>query len=278
MFNSALGNLLNRIEQTEDRDLLQAHYTDIHQEIIAKTELLKQQRQKIKSLEREVVDLQGEFQLDRADYLETFRRLEKRNKFYEQFLEKISPILKRDGRVWNVDYIKTESLWNDDLKKWKIPDSLIMHVKLPPATTRSPRAPSSTDSTKSRENNTSLTAPARLEGLTNDSFESDDGSEKEKDIDLALTYFRPKRVEKLIHQSRTWKDLSQQHLNQAKNAFENAQIMNNTWFAGGNYFKKPHHPWNFNLNGKRKDIKSALRHLSVVYFRVVLKVVITVWF
>lgn len=250
LFNSALGNLLNRIEQTEDRDLLQAHYTDIHQEILAKTELLKQQRQKIRSFEREIVDLQGEFQLDRADYLETVRRLEKRNKFYEQFLEKISPILKRDGRVWNIDYIKSESLWNDDLKKWKIPDSLIMHVKLPPATTHSPRAPSSTDSTNSRENNTSLTAPARLECL-NDSFESDDGSEKEKDIDLALTYFRPKRVEKLIHQSRTWKDLSQQHLSQTKNAFDSAQIMNNTWYAGGNFLKKSNNPWNFNLNGKR---------------------------
>lgn len=250
LFNSALGNLLNRIEQTEDRDLLQAHYTDIHQEIVAKTELLKQQRQKIKSLEREIVDLQGEFQLDRADYLETVRRLEKRNKFYEQFFEKVSPVLKRDGRVWNIDYIKSESSWNDDLKKWKIPDSLIMHVKLPPATSNSPRAPSSTESFKSRENNTSLTAPARLECLI-DSFESDDGSEKEKDIDLALTYFRPKRAEKLIHQSRTWKDLSQQHLSQAKNAFDNAsQIMNNTWYAGGNFFKNSHHPWNFNLNGK----------------------------
>lgn len=248
---SALGSLLNRIEQTEDRDLLQAHYTDIHQEIVAKTELLKQQRQKIRSLEREIVDIQGEFQLDRADYLETVRRLEKRNRFYEQFFEKISPILKRDGRVWNIDYIKNESQWIDDLKKWKIPDSLIMHVKLPPATSHSPRAPSSSESIKSRENNSSLTAPARLECLS-DSFESDDSSDKQKDIDLALTYFRPKRVEKLIHQSRTWKDLSQQNLNMPKNPYEEANnIMNRTWYAGGHFLgKKAHHPWN-NLNSMR---------------------------
>lgn len=242
-----MGGLLSRIEQTEDRDLLQAHYTDIHQEIVAKTELLKHQRQKIRSLEREIVDIQGEFQLDRADYLETVRRLEKRNKFYEQFFEKISPILKRDGRVWNIDYIKSESMWVDDLKKWKIPESLIMHVKLPPA---SPRAPGSTESTKSRDNNTSLTAPARLECLT-DSFESDD-SDKQKDIDLALTYFRPKRVERLIHQSRTWKDLSQQNLTLPKNPYEEANnILNKTWYAGGNFYKKDHHPWNINLNGKK---------------------------
>lgn len=248
LFNSALGNLLNRIEQTEDRDLLQAHYTDIHQEIVAKTDLLKQQRQKIRSLEREIVDLQGEFQLDRADYLESVRRLEKRNKFYEQFFEKISPILKRDGRVWNIDYIKSESAWIDDLKKWKIPESLIMHVKLPPATSHSPRAPSSTESMKSRDNNSSLTAPARLECL-NDSFESDDSTEKQNDVELALTYFRPKRIEKLISQNRTWKDLSQQNLKTT--SCDERNIMNKTWYAGGNYFKKSNHPWNnISLNGK----------------------------
>lgn len=263
-----MGSLLNRIEQTEDRDLLQAHYTDIHQEILAKTDLLKQQRQKIRSLEREIVDLQGEFQLDRADYLETVRRLEKRNKFYEQFFEKISPILKRDGRVWNIDWIKSESAWNDDLKKWKIPDSLIMHVKLPPATSRSPRdVPSSTESYKSRENNSSLTAPARLECL-NDSFESDESLDKQKDIDLALTYFRPKRIEKLIHQSRTWKDLSQQNLITPKSNFDDAEIMNKTWYAGGNYFKKSNHPWNMNLNGK-------LIHLFYLFSCRTLKVAIT---
>lgn len=248
MLNSALGNLLNRIEQTEERDLLQAHYTDIHQEIVAKTDLLKHQRQKIRSLEREIVDLQGEFQLDRADYLESMRRLEKRNKFYEQFFEKISPILKRDGRVWNIDYIKSESTWVDDLKKWKIPESLIMHVKLPPATARSPRAPSSSESVKSRDNNTSLTAPARLEYL-NDSLDSDESNEKQKDIDLALTYFRPKRIEKLIHQSRNWKDFSQQNL--TSQAFDDGNIMSKTWHTGGgNFFKKTNHPWNMNLNGK----------------------------
>jgi hypothetical protein len=238
--------VFNRIEQSEDRDLLQTHYSDIHQEIVAKTELLRQQRQKIRSLEREIVDIQGEFQLDRADYLETVRRLEKRNKFYEQFFEKISPILKRDGKVWNIDYIKSESSWNDDLKKWKIPETLLMHVKLPPATPK----PNSTESSKSRENNTSSTAPARLEYLT-DSYDSDENGDKEKqkDVDIALTYFRPKRIEKLIHDSRAWKnDLSQKAFSLPKNSFDEA-ILNKTWFAGSNFFKSQNNPWNLNLNG-----------------------------
>lgn len=250
---SALNNILNRIEQSEDRDLLQTHYSDIHQEIIAKTELIKQQRQKIKSLEREIVDIQGEFQLDRADYLETIRRMEKRNKFYEQFFEKISPILKKDGKIWNIDYIKSESLWNDDLKKWKIPDSLIMHVKLPPALTCKTHSSRESSTKSNHRENTSLTAPARLEYLSDshDSHESDESSEKDKqrDIDLALTYFRPKRIEKLIHDSRAWKaDLTQKALSIPKNPYEE-NVFNKTW---SNFCFKPKstNPWNLNLNGK----------------------------
>lgn len=225
---------------------MQTHYSDIHQEIASKTELIKQQRQKIRSLEREIVDIQGEFQLDRADYLETIRRMEKRNKFYEQFYEKISPILKKDGKIWNIDYIKAESVWNDDLKKWKIPDTLIQHVKLPPANTR---AHSRESSTKSHRENTSLTAPARLEYLS-DSHESDDSTDKEKTIDLALTYFRPKRIEKLIHDSRAWKaDLTQKPFIPKINYDEN--ILNKTW---SNFcYKKQANPWNFNINGMSKS-------------------------
>lgn len=225
--------------------MLQTHYADIHQELKAKTDLLKQQRQKIRALEREIIDIQGEFQLDRADYLESIRRNEKRNRFYEQFYEKISPILKKDGRIWNIDYIKAESVWNDDLKKWKIPDSLIQHVKLPPATSKTC---SRDGSTKSNRENTSLTAPARLEYLS-DSHESDDNTEKEKTIDLALAYFRPKRIEKLIHDSRAWKgDLTQKTFI-PKNSYDE-NILNKTWNTF--CFKKPANPWNLNINGMFK--------------------------
>lgn len=44
---SALSKALNRIEQSEDRDILQTHYTDIQQELKVKTDALKAQRQKV---------------------------------------------------------------------------------------------------------------------------------------------------------------------------------------------------------------------------------------
>lgn len=128
-----LNELLKRIDQTEDRDLLKSHYTDIHQELIDKTENFKRQKQKIKSLEREISDLQSEFQLDRADYLETIRRLEKNIKFYQQLIDKSLPVLRKDGRFWDVDVIKSQSIWNDDLQKWKFPDESLTRLKLPPA-------------------------------------------------------------------------------------------------------------------------------------------------
>lgn len=44
---SALANALSRVEQTEDRDILQMHYSDIQQELKIKTDALKANRQKV---------------------------------------------------------------------------------------------------------------------------------------------------------------------------------------------------------------------------------------
>lgn len=87
----------------------------------------------MRALEREVSDLQSEFQLDRADYLESIRRLEKNLKFYQQLIDKALPLLRRDGRFWDVDAIKADAVWNDDLEKWKLPENSMIKLKLPPA-------------------------------------------------------------------------------------------------------------------------------------------------
>ncbi|XP_037942324.1 kinesin-like protein KIF17, partial [Teleopsis dalmanni] len=128
---SALAHALSRVEQTEDRDLLQGHYTNIQQEITEKNEYLRLYRQKIKTLEREISDLQAEFQLDRADYLESIRRLDRNLKFYQQLMDKAIPILRKDGKYWDADEIIRNSFWNDDLKIWKLPESSMCSFKLP---------------------------------------------------------------------------------------------------------------------------------------------------
>lgn len=192
--------------------------------------------------------------------METIRRLEKRNKFYEQFYDKISPVLKRDGRLWNIDAIKAESTWNDDLKKWKIPDNLLImlpHVKLPPAIDVTRNSSSSSDTTKNRDNTNSFTAPGRLEylGSSDDIGHESDNSDRQNDADLALTYFKPKRIERLIHETRHWKEYAQSNLN--RNPYEDPQL-NKTWNVsamGNNFFQKASSQlpscWNLNRELKK---------------------------
>ncbi|EAT45888.1 AAEL002877-PA, partial [Aedes aegypti] len=97
---NALAHVISRVEQSEDRDLLQGHYTDIQQELKVRYEQIRQQRRRIKSLERDISDIQGEFQTDRADYLATIRLLEKKILFYEAVFQKALPVLRKDGRYW----------------------------------------------------------------------------------------------------------------------------------------------------------------------------------
>lgn len=78
-------------------------------------------------------DLQSEFQMDRADYLESIRRLEKNLKFYQQLIELSLPYLRKSGRLWDPEAIKHDSIWNEDLNKWKLPEDSMTRLRLPPA-------------------------------------------------------------------------------------------------------------------------------------------------
>ncbi|XP_022217263.1 osmotic avoidance abnormal protein 3 isoform X2 [Drosophila obscura] len=127
---SAIANALSRVE-SDDRDLLQGHYASITQEINIKNDHIRICRQKIKMLEREVADLNSEFQLDREDYLDEIRNLGRNIKFFQQLFNKVQPILRRNGKNWCPTVILENSVWNDDLKVWRIPD--IDTLKLPPA-------------------------------------------------------------------------------------------------------------------------------------------------
>ncbi|XP_034670493.1 osmotic avoidance abnormal protein 3 isoform X2 [Drosophila subobscura] len=127
---SAIANALSRVE-SEDRDLLQGHYASITQEINIKNEHIRICKQKIKMLEREVGDLNSEFQLDREDYLDEIRDLGRNIKFFQQLFNKAQPILRRNGKNWCPSVILENSVWNDDLKVWRIPDT--DSLKLPPA-------------------------------------------------------------------------------------------------------------------------------------------------
>ncbi|XP_065095899.1 kinesin-like protein KIF17 [Ochlerotatus camptorhynchus] len=221
---NALAHVISRVEQSGDRDLLQGHYTDIQQELKVRYEQIRQQRRRIKSLERDISDIQGEFQTDRADYLTTIRLLEKKILFYEAVFQKAMPVLRKDGRYWNLESLELDSEWNDDLNKWKLPDDTLLRVRFPPADSVQQQQPSESSPTKTgRDSQTSLTAPGRLERsstmiltkLPNCESNSSAGEPRRKEFlskstncspfpkieDVAVSYFRPRRAAELVYRS-----------------------------------------------------------------------------
>uniref|UniRef100_A0A0R3S6J7 Kinesin-like protein n=1 Tax=Elaeophora elaphi TaxID=1147741 RepID=A0A0R3S6J7_9BILA len=95
------------------------------------TEQYNKAKLKIQSLENDIEDLHGEFELDRLDYLETIRKQDQQVKLLQQILDKIHPTLKKDCNYFNMEKIKRDAMWNDDQGKWILPDLIILRTTLP---------------------------------------------------------------------------------------------------------------------------------------------------
>lgn len=81
---------------TEDRELLHNQYKDISHELNLKTDALRRFRHKVKTLEKEILDIQSEFEGEREDYLETIRKQDRQIKLLNQIIEKIVATLKKE--------------------------------------------------------------------------------------------------------------------------------------------------------------------------------------
>lgn len=88
--------MLAKIEMNEDRELLHNQYKDITQELHLKTDALRRFRHKVKVLEKEISDIQSEFEMERGDYLETIRKHDRHIKLLSQISEKIAGTLKKE--------------------------------------------------------------------------------------------------------------------------------------------------------------------------------------
>lgn len=93
---SLIAHLLAKIDMNEDRELLENQYKDISQELNLKTDALRRYRHKVKTLEKEISDIQSEFEAERQDYLETIRKQDQTIKLYTQINEKIGGTLKKE--------------------------------------------------------------------------------------------------------------------------------------------------------------------------------------
>ena len=77
--------------------------------------------------------MQQEFEDDRTDYLDTIRKQDQQLILLQQILDKVQPTMRKDSNYSNIEKIKQEAKWNDEVQKWAIPDLVIAKTKLPPA-------------------------------------------------------------------------------------------------------------------------------------------------
>ncbi|KAI4455334.1 kinesin-related [Holotrichia oblita] len=199
--NSAIAHILAKIEMNEDREILQNQYKDISQELELKSDILRKYRYKVKALEKDIRDLQSEFESEREDYLETIRKQDMNIKLLSQISERMAETMKKECNYRDLESIKEQAVWLEDSQKFKLPEVIVHRTKLPPAGRYSDIQ----------------TAPARLDSSEeeSDSIFLNKKLEKADIDDIIGNYFKPKRAAQLLNQSsryeagmafNTWRD------------------------------------------------------------------------
>ncbi|XP_041367083.1 kinesin-like protein KIF17 [Gigantopelta aegis] len=125
-------HLAEAIANMDDDDMkMLGIYDNIHEELKAKNKLLEKEKEKVESLQRDLIDMQSEFEFDRIDYLDTIRKQEKQMKLLEAIVNRIHPCLRRDCNYYNLDKVKMECKWDEDEHKWILPKLVVERTSLP---------------------------------------------------------------------------------------------------------------------------------------------------
>uniref|UniRef100_A0A8C3IZH0 Kinesin-like protein n=2 Tax=Scolopacidae TaxID=8917 RepID=A0A8C3IZH0_9CHAR len=126
-------------EDTSDWVLLNV-YDSIQEEVRAKSKLLEKMQEKLRAAETEIKDLQSEFELEKIDYLGTIRRLERDLLLFQQLLDQVQSLVRRDCNYSNLEKIKRESVWDEENGCWRIPEPVVQRTRLPAGESPNPRA------------------------------------------------------------------------------------------------------------------------------------------
>ncbi|XP_036112584.1 kinesin-like protein KIF17 isoform X2 [Molossus molossus] len=177
--------LQNSDEDSGDWVLLNV-YDSIQEEVRAKSKLLEKVQRKLRAAEVEIRDLQSEFELEKIDYLATIRRQERDFMLFQQLLEQVQPLIRRDCNYSNLERIRRESSWDEDNGFWKIPEPVIIKTSLPVVSTGPQNKP--VRKTSGADNGEP--------GMEEDRYKlmlSRSDSEN-----IASNYFRPKRANQIL--------------------------------------------------------------------------------
>ncbi|XP_073426293.1 kinesin-like protein KIF17 [Dendrobates tinctorius] len=176
--------LQNVDDDSSDRMLLNV-YESIQEELQAKSKHLEKIQKKLKAADIEIEDLHSEFERDRDDYLVTIRRQERDLLLFQQMLDQIQPLIRRDCNYSNLDKIRREASWDEDSGSWKIPEITIQKTSLPSA----PGLPSAKPKrTPSRENGEHHLGEDRYKAMLC----------KSDSENLASNYFKSKRASQIL--------------------------------------------------------------------------------
>ncbi|XP_074602042.1 osmotic avoidance abnormal protein 3-like isoform X2 [Brevipalpus obovatus] len=210
---NAITEALKKVD--DDDQLLLKAYGDITEELRARTLLLKKAKRKISTLESEVKDIQSEFESERGDYLETIRRQDQQIKLLSQITDRIQSCIRKDCNYANIDRIKSESVWDEDMQKWRLPDLTVSRTTLPPPqgslTISSMIQPGGRESTRSSSPQLDRTASnyGDKNFRLNETNERDGSEfklfrklEDASDQSIAANYFKPKRRDELLNHFR----------------------------------------------------------------------------
>ena len=67
------------------------------------------------------MDQASEFQIERQDFLDTIRSQERQIQLQQQLLDTVVPLLRRDCNYYNIDKMKSESKFDEELGEWAVP-------------------------------------------------------------------------------------------------------------------------------------------------------------
>lgn len=115
----------------EDGGIMVGIYDNVQDELRVMRKKFDGEKQKVESLQREITDLQSEFEFDRIDYLDTIRKQEQQAKLLQALLEKIQPCVRRDCNYYNIDRVRLECRWDDVEQRWVLPPLTVDKVALP---------------------------------------------------------------------------------------------------------------------------------------------------
>ncbi|XP_039184230.1 kinesin-like protein KIF17 isoform X1 [Crotalus tigris] len=175
-------------EDSSDWVLLNV-YDSIQEEVRAKSRLLEKIKEKLRVAETEIKDLHSEFELERIDYLATIRRQERELLLFQQLLDQVQPLIRRDCSYSNFDKIKRESTWDEESGSWKIPEPITQKTSLPAAV-------SSLSLTKAGKKNSSAENGETVTVPEEDRYKM--MLSKSDSENIASNYFRSKRASQIL--------------------------------------------------------------------------------